>query len=79
MVRRFEILDANTRHYRRYNAVGRQLTVPLIPLSNSTKPVTNFLANVNDLIEHKLRDVEDSDTVRMTIQNQVNQNEGPEL
>jgi len=32
LVRRFDIMDTNTRQYRRYNAVGRQLTVRLIPL-----------------------------------------------
>jgi len=40
-------------------------------------PVAHFLANVNDLIEHALHDVEDSDMVGMTIQNQVNQNDKP--
>ena len=32
MARRFEIVDADTRQYRRYNAVERQLTVCLIPI-----------------------------------------------
>ena len=32
---------------------------------------------MNDVIEHALRDVEDSDVVGMTIQNQVNQNDKP--
>jgi len=68
MARRFEIVDANTRQYRRYNAVGRQLTVRLIPLSDNNKPGAHFLASVNDLIEHALRDVDDSDMVRMTMQ-----------
>jgi len=77
VIRRFEIVDANTRQYRRFNAVGRQLTVRLIPTSNSTNPVANFLASVNDLIEYALRDVEDSGMVGMTIQNQVNQNDKP--
>jgi len=67
MARRFEIVDANTRQYRRYNAVGRQLTVRLIPSSDNTNPVANFLASVNDLIEGALRDVDDSDMVGMTI------------
>jgi len=31
MARRFEIDDTITRHYRRYNAVGKQLTLRLLP------------------------------------------------
>jgi len=77
MARRFEILDTNTRQYRRYNAVGRQLTVRLIPPSDNTNPVAHFLASVNDLVEHALREVDDSDMVGMIIQNQVNQNDKP--
>jgi len=68
MARRFEIVDADTRQYRRYNAVGRQLTVRLIPLSDHIKPVAHFLASVNELIEHALRDADDSDMVGMAIQ-----------
>jgi len=60
-----------------FNAVGRLLTVRLIPLLGSTNPVAHFLACVNDLIEPALCDVEDSDMVGMTIQNQVNQNDKP--
>jgi len=77
MPRRFEIVDVNTRQYRRYNAVGRQLTVRLIPPSDNSDPVAHFLASVNRLIEHGLRDADDSDMVGMTIHNQVNQNDKP--
>jgi len=59
--RRFEIMDTNTRQYRQYNAVGRQRTVRLIPPSNNTNPVAQFPASVNDLFEHALRDLDDSD------------------
>jgi len=59
MARRFEIVNANTRQYRRYNSVGIQLTVWLIPPSDGTNPVAHFLASVNDLIEHALHDVDD--------------------
>jgi len=54
MARRFEIVDENTKQYRRYYAVGRQLTVRLIPPSDITNPVEEFLASLNDLIEHAL-------------------------
>jgi len=45
--------------------------------NNNNNPVAHFLTSVNDVIEHALRDVEDSDVVGMTIQNQVNQNDKP--
>ena len=41
MARRFEIMYANTRQYRRYNAVGMQLTGRLIPPSHITDPVAH--------------------------------------
>ena len=77
IARRFEIVDANTREYRRYNAVRRQSTVRLIHPSDNTNPVAHFLASVNDLVVHALRDLDDSDMVGMTIENQVNQNYKP--
>jgi len=61
MARKFEIMETNTRQYRQYNSVGRQLIVRLIPPSVNTNPVAHFLASVNDLIEHVLRDLHDSD------------------
>jgi len=77
MARRLEIMDLNTRQYRRYNAVGRQLTVRLIPSSDNSNPVAYFIERVNDLFEHTLRDVEYSGMVRLTIQNRVTQNDKP--
>ena len=53
---RFEIMDANTRPYRRNSAAGRQFTVRLIHKTGNSNPVAHFLASVNDLIEHALRD-----------------------
>jgi len=41
--------------------------------SDNSSPVAHFLATVNDLIEHPLSDVDDSDMVGITIQNQVKQ------
>jgi len=74
MARRFEIDDTIRRQYRRYNAVGTQLTVRLLPPAENSDPVGHFLASVNELFEHALQDVSDSDMVGITIQNQVNQN-----
>jgi len=77
MARRFEIVDAKTRQYRRFNAEGRQLTVCLNPPTDASDAVSHFLASVNDLIESVLTDVGDSDMVGITIQNQINQNDKP--
>jgi len=77
MAWRFEIIDKNTRYYRPYNAIGRQITVCLTPPSDDSDPVAHFLVSVNDLSEHVLRDVDDSDMVGMTNQNHVNQNDKP--
>jgi len=51
--------------------------VCLIPFPDNTNPVVHLLASVNDLFEHALRDVDDSDMVGITIQNQLNQNDNP--
>jgi len=75
MARRFEIDGRITRQYRRFNDVGTQHTVRLLPPSDDGDPVSNFLASMNDLFDHTLQNVSDSDMVGITIQNQVNQNE----
>jgi len=77
MARRFEIDGPITRQYRRFNAVGTQITVRLLPPSSNVDPVTHFLASVNDLFEHVLQNVSDSDIVGMTIHNQVNESDMP--
>jgi len=77
MARRFDILQRNTRQYRQYNAVGRQITARLISPSDNSEPVTHFLASLNDLFKDVLRDVGDGDMVGITIQNHVNQNDKP--
>jgi len=77
MPRRFDKLDRNTRQYRLYNAVGRQIKARLITPSDNGDPATHFLVSVNDLIVHLLRDVGDSHMVGITIKNQKNQNDKP--
>ena len=64
-------------HYRRFNAVGTQLTVRLQPPLDEENPVSHFLASVNELFEHALQGVSDSDIVGITMQNEVNQNDKP--
>jgi len=75
MARRFEIDDTVRRQYRRYNAVGTQITARLLPPADNNDPVGHFLASVNELFEYALQDVSDSDMVGITIQNRVNQND----
>ena len=55
MSQRFEVLSEVRKEYRRFTAVGRQLTVRLSPLSeNNADPVNHFLAGVNELFEHEI-------------------------
>ena len=66
MARRFEIDGEITRQYRRLNAMGTQLTMRLLPPAedeDDVDPVSHFLASVNNLIEHALQNVSDSDMV----------------
>ena len=76
---RFKIEGEITRRYRRFSAVGTQLTVRLLPPPRDEEeeknPVSHFLASMNDMFQHALRGVSDSDMVGITIQNEVNQND----
>jgi len=76
MARRFEIENTITRRYSRFNAIGTQLIVRLLPPSNNDArdPVSHFLASVNDLFEHALQNLSNSDMEGITINNCVNQN-----
>ena len=74
---RFKIEGEITRQYRRFNAVGTQLTVRLLPPPDEENPVSHFLASVNDLFQHALQGVSDSDMLGIIIQNEVNQNDKP--
>ena len=75
MDRRFKIEGEITRQYRRFNAVGTQLTMRMQPHPDEENPVSCFLASMNDLFKHALQGVSDSDMVGITIQNEMNQND----
>jgi hypothetical protein len=76
MYRHFNILSKRTKEYRRFNAVGTQLTVRLNPpTDNDTNPMTHFLTSVNELFQYALQNFNDSDMVGITIRNEVNQQE----
>jgi hypothetical protein len=68
---RFTIKEEITKEYRRFNAVGTQLTARLLPPVDSN-PMSYFLASVSDLFEHALQNYKDSDMVGITISNEEN-------
>jgi len=71
---RFTIEEEQNRLYRRFNAKGTQLTVRLLPPPEGDEdpnPMSNFLDSVTELLEHALRDHEDSDMIGITISNEV--------
>ena len=57
MDRRFTIDDEITRRYRRFGAVGTQLTVRSLPPSDDDDPVNYFVNSVNDLFDYALQNV----------------------
>jgi hypothetical protein len=66
------------RDYRRFGTVGTQFTVRLNPPTDlDLNSVDHFLASVNDLFEHVLQGVQDSDMVGVAIRNEVNQSDKP--
>ena len=78
MSQRFEIMSEVKKEYRRCTALGRQLTVRLNPpYQTDSNPVNHFLSSVNDLSEHSLQSVRDSDTVGVAAHNESNRNDKP--
>jgi len=74
---RFTIDGKINRQYKRFNAVGTQLTVRLLPPSEGeeSNSTSHFLANVSDLFEYALQNCEDSDMVGIIISNEDNIND----
>jgi hypothetical protein len=60
-VPRFTIDSTIKRQYRRFNALGTELTVRLLPpvVGDDSDAVTHFQASVNDLFDFALRNVAD--------------------
>jgi len=71
---RFTIDGEINRQYRRFNVVGTQLTVRLLPPSEGedSNLMSHFLASVSDLFDYVLQNCDNSDMVRITISNEVN-------
>ena len=62
---RFTIDSETNRQYKRFNAVGTELTVRLLPpaLGDDSDAVTHFQVSVNDVFDYALTDVNDADMV----------------
>jgi len=82
----FTVKDEVTRHYRRFNAEGRQLTVripapPPPPPPNTSGaeqyPAQYFADSVDELFEYSLRDLDPSDMVGISIHNANHQQDRP--
>jgi hypothetical protein len=58
---RFTIQGDINRQYSRFNAVGTQLTVRLVPPNEGedSNPMSHFFARVSDLFEHALQNCDD--------------------
>jgi len=65
------------RQYRRFNGVGTQLTVRLLPPSEGedSNLMSHFFASVSVLFEYALQNCDDSEMVGITISNEVNVND----
>jgi hypothetical protein len=76
MAQRFEIVLEVRRDYRRFGATRMKFTVRLNPPTDrGLNPVDHCLASVNDVFEHVLKCVQDSDMAGIAIRNEVNQND----
>jgi hypothetical protein len=76
MAHRLEIVSEIHRDYRRFGTVGKQFTVRLNPPSHlDLNPVDHSLASINDLFEHVLHDMQDSDMAGFAIRHEVNQSD----
>jgi hypothetical protein len=77
MSRYFTVQNEITRHYRLFNAEGRELTVrlnALPPVSAAARdPARRFTKSVDELFEYSLRDFEPGDMVGISIHNADNQ------
>jgi hypothetical protein len=73
-VPKFTIDDEITRQYRRFNAVGAELTVLLLlpAVGYDSDTITHFQSSVTDLFDYALRNCNDSDMVGLMIRNEVN-------
>jgi len=74
-----EILEVQTRGYRRFITRGTQWKVRLNPPLETPlrDPVTHFIDSVKNLFSHSLEDVGDAEMVGITINNEISQSDKP--
>jgi hypothetical protein len=81
MSRYFTVHDEFTRHYRRSNFEGRELTMRLIappPASAAAQdPARYFADSVDELFDYSLRDLDPSDMVGISVQDADNRQDKP--
>jgi hypothetical protein len=80
MSRYFTVQDV-TRHYRRFNGEGRELTVrmmsPTAASAAAQGPAQYFAHSEDELFDYSLRDLDPSDMVGISIHNADNQEDRP--
>jgi hypothetical protein len=77
MSRYFTVQNEITRHYRRFNAEGRELTVRLNSPPPARDPAQHFASSVDEVFEYSLRDLAPNDMVGISIHNADNQQDRP--
>ena len=73
--RKFEIIEEQTREYRRFNIRGTQWKFRLNLPPISAGPLIHSVASVNEMFHHLLENVDDGDIVGITTHHEVNQND----
>ena len=77
MSHRFTVEYAMNREYRRFNAIGTQLSLRQSPPPHDSYPVTHFLDSMSNLFEYALRNCNDSYMVGVTVSNEVSEQYKP--
>jgi hypothetical protein len=81
MFRYLTVQDELTRHYRRFNVEGRELTVrmtaPSAASATAQDPAQYFANSEEELIDYTLRDLYPSVMVGISNHNADNQQDGP--
>jgi hypothetical protein len=69
---RYTVVANINREYRRFNAMGTQLTVLLSPPPDDSDPVSHLVYSMSELFVYVLRKYNDSDIVGVTVSNEDN-------
>jgi hypothetical protein len=81
MSRHFTVLSEVDRHYTRFNAYMRELTVrvmsPVLESAGARDPTRYFANSVKALFKYTVRDLDPSDVVGISIRKNENQLDSP--